>query len=50
MRQLNEKQVQQKWRFPHPWEIDDEGVWIHNENWQKHRLRVLKIRNIEKNV
>ena len=47
MKQLNERQVNQKWRLPYPWEIDDNGKWVHNIKWQEHRLRVLKIRNIK---
>ena len=43
---LTEEQIQRKWRLPEPWEVDDNGVWVHNSRWQKHRLRVLKIRNI----
>lgn len=49
MFKINERQIREKWRLPFDWEIDDNGKWIHDTNWQKHRLRVLKIRNI-KNV
>ena len=48
MKKINKSQIQQQWRLPYSWEIDDNGKWIHNTKQQKHRLRVLKIRNIIK--
>jgi len=47
MMPLNERQIRQIWRLPYPWEIDDNGKWIHDLNWQKWRLRILKIKNIK---
>jgi hypothetical protein len=43
---LDERKIYEKWRLPFDWEVDDNGKWIHDTNWQKHRLRLLKIKNI----
>ena len=47
MLNMNKEQLFHKWRLPYDWEIDDNGKWIHDANWQKHRLITLKIRTIK---